>query len=133
VSAWIFLRSGARPKGDAREHLRPEAGAGHRSYLCGVRCIAPEDVLPLLVGALNAGIDTLGRGLGRSRAAGLVGFGFRRILRAHDIANDDDCDRAGEHSNSPSFSKGCRAYVDGDTLKSEESEEMPDDRGNADE
>jgi hypothetical protein len=33
----------------------------------------------------------------------------------HDISDGEDCVTAGEHSNSPSFSEGCHAYVDGDT------------------
>jgi len=33
----------------------------------------------------------------------------------HDISDGEDCDTAGEHSNSPSFAEGCHAYVDGDT------------------
>ena len=32
--------------------------------------------------------------------------------RDHSIIDSEDCDRAGEHSNSPSFAAGCRAYVD---------------------
>ncbi len=33
----------------------------------------------------------------------------------HDISDGDDCDAAGEHSNSPSFAEGCHAYVDGES------------------
>jgi hypothetical protein len=33
----------------------------------------------------------------------------------HGISDGDDCDRAGEHSNSPSFAEGCHAYVDGES------------------
>ena len=33
----------------------------------------------------------------------------------HDISDGEDCDTAGEHSNSPSFAEGCHAYVDGDS------------------
>ena len=33
---------------------------------------------------------------------------------SHGIDDDDDCDAAGEHSNSPSFAEGCKAYVRGD-------------------
>jgi hypothetical protein len=33
----------------------------------------------------------------------------------HDITDGDDCDTAGEHSNSPSFAEGCHAYVDGES------------------
>jgi len=40
----------------------------------------------------------------------------------HAISDGDDCDAAGEHSNSPSFAEGCHAYVDGDA-DSEESED----------
>jgi hypothetical protein len=32
----------------------------------------------------------------------------------HGIDDEDDCDAAGEHSNSPSFAEGCKAYVRGD-------------------
>ena len=31
----------------------------------------------------------------------------------HDISDGEDCDRAGERSNSPSLAEGCHAYVDG--------------------
>jgi len=34
----------------------------------------------------------------------------------HGITDGDDCDTAGEHSNSPSFAEGCHAYVDGDNV-----------------
>jgi hypothetical protein len=30
----------------------------------------------------------------------------------HGIDDEDACDQAGEHSNSPSFADGCKAYVD---------------------
>lgn len=33
---------------------------------------------------------------------------------SHGIDDEDDCDTAGEHSNSPSFAEGCKAYVRGD-------------------
>lgn len=33
----------------------------------------------------------------------------------HGISVGDDCDAAGQRSNSPSFAEGCRAYVDGDS------------------
>jgi hypothetical protein len=38
-----------------------------------------------------------------------------RWAEEHAISDGDDCDTAGEHSNSPSFSEGCHAYVDGDS------------------
>lgn len=33
----------------------------------------------------------------------------------HDIDNEDDCDQAGDTSNSPSFAEGCKAYVNGES------------------
>jgi hypothetical protein len=33
---------------------------------------------------------------------------------SHGIDDEDDCDTAGENSNSPSFAEGCKAYVRGD-------------------
>jgi len=33
----------------------------------------------------------------------------------HDIDNEDDCDTAGDTSNSPSFAEGCKAYVNGES------------------
>lgn len=48
---------------------------------------------------------------------------------SHDIQDAYDCDAAGEHSNSPSFAKGCRAYVDGENTASSDDE----DTHNADE
>lgn len=38
-----------------------------------------------------------------------------RWAEEHDITDGDDCDTAGEHSNSPSFAEGCHAYVDGES------------------
>jgi hypothetical protein len=38
----------------------------------------------------------------------------------HAITDGDDCDTAGEHSNSPSFAEGCHAYVDGDDSPSDD-------------
>jgi hypothetical protein len=38
-----------------------------------------------------------------------------RWAEEHDITDGDDCDTAGEHSNSPSFAEGCQAYVDGES------------------
>jgi hypothetical protein len=43
----------------------------------------------------------------------------------HDISDGDDCDKAGEHSNSQSFAEGCHAYVDGEP-DPEEAEDPPD-------
>ena len=43
----------------------------------------------------------------------------------HDISDGEDCDTAGEHSNSPSFAEGCHAYADGDT-DSEENRDSDD-------
>jgi hypothetical protein len=37
-----------------------------------------------------------------------------RWAQERGISDADDCDAAGEHSNSPSFAEGCHAYVDGD-------------------
>lgn len=34
---------------------------------------------------------------------------------SHDISDEDDCDQAGETSNSPSFAEGCKAYVRGNS------------------
>jgi hypothetical protein len=42
----------------------------------------------------------------------------------HNISDGDECDTAGEHSNSPSFAEGCHAYVDGDA--DSEDTENPD-------
>jgi hypothetical protein len=38
-----------------------------------------------------------------------------RWAEEHSISDGDDCDAAGEHSNSPSFAEGCHAYVDGES------------------
>ena len=41
----------------------------------------------------------------------------------HMIDDGEDCDRAGEHSNSPSFAEGCHAYVDGDTAPDDDDDD----------
>lgn len=33
----------------------------------------------------------------------------------HDIDNEDDCDTAGDRSNSPSFAEGCKAFANGES------------------
>jgi hypothetical protein len=53
-----------------------------------------------------------------------------RWAEAHSISDGDDCDVAGEHSNSPSFAEGCHAYVDGD---SEPEDDVDPDRDVGDE
>jgi hypothetical protein len=45
-----------------------------------------------------------------------------RWAEEHNIDDGDDCDRAGEHSNSPSFAEGCHAYVDGDAAPEDQDE-----------
>jgi len=42
-----------------------------------------------------------------------------RWAEDNSISDGDDCDAAGEHSNSPSFAEGCHAYVDGDVAPEE--------------
>lgn len=44
----------------------------------------------------------------------------------HDIQDGDDCDAAGEHSNSPSFAEGCHAYVDGENVAEPNDEDTED-------
>jgi hypothetical protein len=44
----------------------------------------------------------------------------------HDISDGDDCDEAGEHSNSPSFDEGCHAYVDGESDEADPEQEAAD-------
>src|SRR5882757_4889224 len=38
----------------------------------------------------------------------------------HDIDSEDDCETAGDHSNSPSFAEGCKAFVNGESSQSSE-------------
>jgi hypothetical protein len=40
----------------------------------------------------------------------------------HGITDGDDCDTAGEHSNSPSFAERCHAYVDDQSSPDDETE-----------
>lgn len=49
----------------------------------------------------------------------------------HGISDGDECDAAGEHSNSPSFAEGCHAYVDGEAGDTEKSGD-PEERGDSD-
>ena len=55
--------------------------------------------------------------------------GFR-WAEEHDITDADDCDAAGEHSNSPSFAEGCQAYVEGETAMDDR--QLPDEDDNED-
>ena len=57
--------------------------------------------------------------------------GFR-WAKAKDITDGDDCDTAGEHSNSPSFAEGCHAYVDGGAQDDSDSNSDSDDNNNGD-
>jgi len=49
----------------------------------------------------------------------------------HAIDDEDDCDTAGDNSNSPSFAEGCKAFVDGenssDSDRDDEDETNDDD------
>ena len=49
---------------------------------------------------------------------------------SHGISDEDDCDTAGETSNSPSFAEGCKAYVRGDDPDDEGSDDPNDDSTN---
>lgn len=44
----------------------------------------------------------------------------------NDIDDGDDCDTAGEHSNSPSFAEGCHAFVDGETVPDKDADSGDD-------
>jgi hypothetical protein len=48
----------------------------------------------------------------------------------HDIDDEDDCEAAGDNSNSPSFAEGCKAYVDGGSVEddSEKTEGQDEDQ-----
>jgi hypothetical protein len=43
----------------------------------------------------------------------------------HDIDDEDDCETAGDNSNSPSFGEGCKAYVNGGSAE-DDSEKTED-------
>ncbi len=43
------------------------------------------------------------------------------------ISDEDDCETAGEHSNSPSFAEGCKAFVNGDDA-SDDGDKYDDDQ-----
>ncbi len=45
------------------------------------------------------------------------------------ISDEDDCDEAGDRSNSPSFTEGCKAFVNGDN-PSDQDEDDKDDSDN---
>lgn len=49
----------------------------------------------------------------------------------HDIDNEDDCDAAGNTSNSPSFAEGCKAYVNGESPDEDDNDDT-DDRSDPD-
>jgi hypothetical protein len=38
-----------------------------------------------------------------------------RWAEEHDIDDENDCEAAGDNSNSPSFADGCKAFVNGDS------------------
>ena len=48
-----------------------------------------------------------------------------RWAEEHDITDVEDCEAAGEHSNSPSFAEGCESYVngEGDPQESDDNED----------
>ena len=57
-----------------------------------------------------------------------------RWAEEHSIDDEDDCDTAGETSNSPSFAQGCKAYVEGesDNVSSSDSDDDSDDTDDPD-
>ncbi len=48
----------------------------------------------------------------------------------HDINDEDDCDTAGDRSNSPSFAEGCKAFVNGEGAPSSDGDEEDNDSEN---
>lgn len=46
---------------------------------------------------------------------------------SHALTDEDDCDTAGENSNSPSFAEGCKAYVRGDDPDEDTTDDDSDD------
>lgn len=48
----------------------------------------------------------------------------------HDIDDEDDCETAGDNSNSPSFAEGCKTYVNGGSAEddSEKTEDQDSDQ-----
>jgi hypothetical protein len=50
----------------------------------------------------------------------------------HDIDDEEVCDTAGDHSNSPSFAEGCRAYVNGDSSPTSDDDKNEDEKDNDD-
>jgi hypothetical protein len=44
----------------------------------------------------------------------------------HAIDDEDDCEKAGDTSNSPSFAEGCKAYVSGDSSTDDDDEKSRD-------
>jgi hypothetical protein len=56
-----------------------------------------------------------------------------RWAEDHSISDGNDCDAAGEHSNSPSFAEGCQAYVDGDSEPEDDVDSDKDAGDNPDE
>jgi hypothetical protein len=47
------------------------------------------------------------------------------------ISDEDDCDEAGDRSNSPSFAEGCKAFVNGDD-PSDQGDKDDDDKDDSD-
>jgi len=46
------------------------------------------------------------------------------------IQDGDDCEIAGEHSNSPSFAEGCKSYVSGDSSTTDDDGDNDSDSNN---
>ena len=46
----------------------------------------------------------------------------------HDIDDEDDCDTAGDRSNSPSFAEGCKAFVNGENVDDDSTGDGDDDK-----
>jgi hypothetical protein len=42
------------------------------------------------------------------------------------IQDEEDCEAAGEHSNSPSFAEGCKSYVNGESTTDDDDDQKSD-------
>jgi hypothetical protein len=49
-----------------------------------------------------------------------------RWAEEKDIQDEEDCEAAGEHSNSPSFAEGCKSYVNGESTTDDDDDQKSD-------
>jgi hypothetical protein len=92
--------------GESESQLQPQA-TGSRDYQSANEQLRPDSISQEVPARQFGGHTCTGDCSGHE-----AGYNW---AEEHAIDDEDDCEEAGDTSNSPSFAEGCKAYVNGDS------------------